>query len=517
MRPNTIALLLLPCLGLSSISLGGCRFRQTQSGPVTIPDISAEFRQSYRPEAAVPDWRAIQSERISLIAALESGRFDDLDRLLGEALRAFEANPAAEERMYWLFEIFRRKAPSWEAAFKAWIAAKPGNPLALAAHAFHQECLGWSARGKRYSTKTSEAQFEGMRRHFAIAEAEALEALRLNPKLITAYIPLIGVARGGSTPRLQEYASRALAISPASYHTLFAHMMGLAPRWGGSHAAMDRFAKSAQAGTALNPELSILKGLSAWDRGRIHYENKRYDSARIEFQQAAEAGPFFDAHQYLGKTLRRLGRNEEALREFDRAIAARPLYAGPWVEKALTLLRVGRREEAERTFRRAAARDPWADEVLGYPSRAAEHFTALGYDAMEARDFPLAHRHLEAALRIDPANSEAYYYRAHVRIQEGDTARSLADAHEAVRLDPRSYDACKLMDDLLAPRGEWQRILAYWNAFLDLEPGHAEALFERSGTHFHAGNIVQARLDLKASCASGWQEACRTAKARFPQ
>lgn len=510
---RAIATVSLPLAILASC-LDGCRFRRDQREEVRIPEITQAFRSKYRPDAALVDWKEIRSARAALIAALEGNRFDELDRILGGARRDFEANPAAEARLFWLFEAFGRTAPSWEAAFQAWEKARPGGPLALAAHAFHQAALGWEARGSAYAGKTSRDQFEAMAGHFRIAEAEALEALRLDPNLIAAYFPLIRMARGSSSPRLPEYVGRALAIDPVSYQIMFAYMISLEPRWGGSYAAMDRFAAAARIGADLNPELGILAGLSAWDRGRLLYDEERYDSARIEFRTALEAGPFFDAHVRLGETWSRLGRSDLALGEFDEAIAVRPLDAEARVEKALLLLRLGRSEEAEAAFREVAAMDPWDDEVRDYPSRAADIWVSRGYEAMGRKEYPQALADLDSALRMDSASSEAHYYRAHVRIRQGEAALAVAEADAAIRLDPRSFEACKLMDDFLARQGDWRRILAYWDAFLALQPRHAEALFERSGTHFHAGDLRQAEDDARASCALGWKDACDLMRAR---
>jgi hypothetical protein len=56
---------------------------------------------------------------------------------------------------------------------------------------------------------------------------------------------------------------------------------------------------------------------------------------------------------------------------------------------------------------------------------------------------------------------------------------------------------------------QWEEIMRHWNVFLELEPDHAEAYFERSGTHYHNGDMQSAKADLQKACELGHQKACQ--------
>jgi len=59
-----------------------------------------------------------------------------------------------------------------------------------------------------------------------------------------------------------------------------------------------------------------------------------------------------------GVSLRRLGRDEEALRAYRRAVEIEPDDALAWNNKGVSLRRLGRHEEALRAFERAYELDP---------------------------------------------------------------------------------------------------------------------------------------------------------------
>lgn len=52
------------------------------------------------------------------------------------------------------------------------------------------------------------------------------------------------------------------------------------------------------------------------------------------------------------------------------------------------------------------------------------------------------------------------------------------------------------------------RIVQYWNQFIELEPDHPRAYLERSGTYYHKKDFANALKDLKKSCELGNKEAC---------
>ena len=87
----------------------------------------------------------------------------------------------------------------------------------------------------------------------------------------------------------------------------------------------------------------------------------RLEEAEKEYRRALALRPgFSEAHNDLGQLLARTGRLEEALREFEAALA-NMLYKEPWVarcNKGQVLWRMGRREEGMAEFRNCLSLAP---------------------------------------------------------------------------------------------------------------------------------------------------------------
>ena len=66
-----------------------------------------------------------------------------------------------------------------------------------------------------------------------------------------------------------------------------------------------------------------------------------------------------------------------------------------------------------------------------------------------------------------------------------------------------------MIDYIFARDQQWDTIIDYWNAFLEVAPDHAEAYLERAGTNYHNKNIEAAMDDLERSCELGNKEACK--------
>jgi Tfp pilus assembly protein PilF len=137
-----------------------------------------------------------------------------------------------------------------------------------------------------------------------------------------------------------------------------------------------------------------------WQRGYALHVMGLFDAAAAHFRQSIAILPTAEGHTFLGWSLSRMGRLEEAIGECRKAIPLdpdygnpyndigaylieldRPAEAVPWLEKAMrakryccyqfpyanlgrVLLMRGRLKEAERAFRRALDFDPDHEPAL---------------------------------------------------------------------------------------------------------------------------------------------------------
>lgn len=89
-------------------------------------------------------------------------------------------------------------------------------------------------------------------------------------------------------------------------------------------------------------------------RAREAFERRDYVAALTELREVAEENPdFADVRHLMGVCLSLLGQPEDALDEFDAALAANDEYIDAHLNRAITLNELGRYEEARDAFAEA--------------------------------------------------------------------------------------------------------------------------------------------------------------------
>lgn len=118
------------------------------------------------------------------------------------------------------------------------------------------------------------------------------------------------------------------------------------------------------------------------------------------------------------------------------------------------------------------------------------------------------------AIQLDPVSAEARFQRAAVYAQRGSYEKVKEDLEHAIKLDPRHFEAHRLIDWLLARQRAWDEIIAYWDRFIALEPNNAAAYLERAGAYRHKGDMQRALADIDKACGLGNQQACAIQRRR---
>ena len=143
------------------------------------------------------------------------------------------------------------------------------------------------------------------------------------------------------------------------------------------------------------------------------------------------------------------GRREEALREFDAVLAARPLDAASRYNRGLVRRAAGDREGAAEDFRQALNVEPrltparealaemgFAPAGVTPEAAAADELLARVADAARRGDLYAAESLLARAERIAPRHASVWQARANVAVLRGDDARAIGALERALELDP---------------------------------------------------------------------------------
>ena len=203
-------------------------------------------------------------------------------------------------------------------------------------------------------------------------------------------------------------------------------------------------------------------------------------------------------YYHLACCLKRLGRTEEAVENYRKAISIWPEMSGAHSELANCLRHLGRFEDAVAHARQAVALEPedaferlrladslrdlgQRDEVLEQvrqaialaPDNANAHLI-LGEDLAALGQYDVAAEHGKKAVTLDPEdamahNNLAYYLFRLDRLRDAEKS-----VRRALKLEPKLFEALDTRGLLLEARGEFDKAIKYFRKALKSQPDNEE-------------------------------------------
>ncbi|MBW4495277.1 MAG: tetratricopeptide repeat protein [Oscillatoria princeps RMCB-10] len=234
-------------------------------------------------------------------------------------------------------------------------------------------------------------------------------------------------------------------------------------------------------------------------------------------------GSSADAAAWLnyGNQLWRLGKNEEALAAFDRAIQIQPAFYQAWYAKGLTLSFQSRYEKAIAAFDRAIRESQekfapawrWRGGALQSLKRYEEALAS--YDkaiALDPNNFIVyvwrgvalneLKRNQEAiaayskAIELNPNHPYAYNNRGNARSDLGDKQGAIADYNESLRLNnPEPHYVYNNRGNARSYLGDKQGAIADYNKAIELQPDFVYAYNGRGNARSDLGDKQGAIAD----------------------
>jgi tetratricopeptide (TPR) repeat protein len=197
-------------------------------------------------------------------------------------------------------------------------------------------------------------------------------------------------------------------------------------------------------------------------------EDGEYEAATRQFQAALAIRPLYaDAQGNLGESLLRAGRIDEAAPHIDAALRLRPDSPVWHVNLGALLGRRGQLEGAEAEYRRALELD----------SANAEARAGLGAILTDAGKPDEALPHLQEALRLRPDYADAHYNLGRLYGATNRPADAEREFREVLRLRPADAEARFNLGTALAAQDRIGDAIDEFRATLRLEPGYANAHF----------------------------------------
>jgi tetratricopeptide (TPR) repeat protein len=168
--------------------------------------------------------------------------------------------------------------------------------------------------------------------------------------------------------------------------------------------------------------------------GSAFYQDRRFDEAIVQCQEALEINPDFaeaaGVHNNLGYCYLQTGRMNEAVTQFQKALEIKPNFAEAHYNLGSVLLQSGRVNEAIAQFR----------EALEFkPDFAGAHYN-LGLSLLQKGQLDEAITQFQKSLEIQQ-NYSAYYNLGHAFYLKKMTAEAMASYQRAVQLQPHFIPA----------------------------------------------------------------------------
>ena len=251
-----------------------------------------------------------------------------------------------------------------------------------------------------------------------------------------------------------------------------------------------------------DPKLNVLNDIDDWnDKGVIFDKLGRHDEALEAYDKALEIDPNdVVAWSNKGNALGSLGRTDEALKAFDKALEINPDNEYIWYNKGNDLGSLGRTDEALKAFDKALEINPnsakaWYNKgnTLGKLGRHDE--------AIEAYD---------KALEINPDDVNIWYNKGLSLKKFGRYDEAIEACNKALEIKPNSADAWSNKGNTLSKLGRRDEAFEAYEKALEINPNDAvtwnnkSIALEELGRYEEALEAYDKALEIKPNFADAW-------------
>ena len=236
--------------------------------------------------------------------------------------------------------------------------------------------------------------------------------------------------------------------------------------------------------------------IDAWfNLGNAYFKVGRFDEAIRYFSKALELKPDYDlAVINMANAYRKLGRDDAALAGYERYLSIDPKNAQVRYQVGEIYLDRGEDAKAQENFTAALAIDP----------RTASARNALGALAFKHGDIAGAESQIRAALAMKPDVRLAHYNLALISEQRGDDRTAEAEYQRELELHPGAYKASFNLSRLYERQGNIIKQMASLKSAIESNPQFAEgylflakAYVDTNGDPNEAIRLARKGLELK--------------------
>jgi len=225
----------------------------------------------------------------------------------------------------------------------------------------------------------------------------------------------------------------------------------------------------------------ILSGLTVASAVQVQYWN---NTVRL-LEHAVNVVPDnYSPRNNLGFALEKLGRTQEAIAHYSKALRLNPNYKEAHNNLGLALAKQGNAEEAKRHYIEALRIDPGFQEA----------HNNLGNILAARGKTDEAIQHYSEALRLDPEYKEAHHNLGVALFAQGDLKGAVKHFFEAIRIKPDYVDSHINLGVALAAQGRVAEAISHFREALRIRPDDRIAKYNLEGLTIDAGKRDRAPM-----------------------
>ncbi|HEU4824266.1 MAG TPA: tetratricopeptide repeat protein [Nitrososphaeraceae archaeon] len=264
-----------------------------------------------------------------------------------------------------------------------------------------------------------------------------------------------------------------------------------------------------------------LKTQKIMDMGNAYYNKREYAKAIEKYQLIISDPNYAFAFNNIGSALREIGKEEEAIQCYEKALEMIPNFAYAWNGKGLALDVLARYEEAIQCYEKALEIDPnyapawnnkgltfehlgryeesikYFDKALKIDPNNATAWNNKGYALDSLRKEEKAIKYFDKALEIDPNHAPAWNNKGYALLKLSRYEEAIQCHDKALEIDPNYAYAWKNKGNSLYLLGKYEEAIKYFDKALEIDPNNPYAWYIRSLVKAKKGNTEKSLVDLK--------------------
>lgn len=189
-----------------------------------------------------------------------------------------------------------------------------------------------------------------------------------------------------------------------------------------------------------------------------------------------------DAHYDKANILYDLGKDIEALEEFELVLNLSPDYAKAYYYKGITLMRLNRNEEASEALEKSSNLNPEDSDAICYK----------GYALYRMQKYEDALVCFNIAIDLNPSNADYIFKRANLLRDILSVEAAIKDYDRTIEIDKMYIFAYNNKGLMFHNLERYDEALELYNKIIDIDPSYVNAFYNKGNTLFRLGLMEEA-------------------------